>query len=196
MTFNLRLFKVDLYLLYSRIDEFLFHWNLGLYLLECKKSGVTAIPALGYQMISDYFPDSEDQLVDLITGGTPWSNMNKLNVFSPDHLEATNYNYGRHLANPTGHVIYPKEDTVLNLHYKYLSFERVFIRHQALHHKLGARDKSEGFGHRYSFSREKLMDDWHAFAAAAIDDVRVLSLGERKQHHPVASLWWHGTSGD
>src|SRR5690606_27797257 len=57
--------KAD-WVIMTAIDEFLIPTdnakkNLTEYLINCRKKGVTAIPALGYQMISDEFPTTNQQ---------------------------------------------------------------------------------------------------------------------------------------
>src|SRR5262249_51259652 len=51
------------------IDEHLFHPRLAHYLKASKRAGVTIIPALGYQMVSDAFPPPDVQLSHWLTMG-------------------------------------------------------------------------------------------------------------------------------
>src|SRR5262245_52701347 len=63
------------------IDEHLYHPDLTGYLLSCKNQGVTIIPALGYQMISDEFPADSALLCRNVTQGAVDPLISKLNLF-------------------------------------------------------------------------------------------------------------------
>lgn len=111
------------------IDEHLCHSGERAYLSSCKAAGVTAIPALGFQMISDREPMSGQSLARDYRMGTAWEPMMKLSVFNPDAISEINFDPGRHRANPTGQVRFPDADELLLLHYKYMGFERTHRRH-------------------------------------------------------------------
>lgn len=150
------------------IDEHLHHRDLAGYLRRCASEGITIIPALGYQMISDHLP-SGGLLVEQIRTGAPWANMSKMNVFAPYAIEALNFLPGRHRASPVGTIAAPDEDELLLLHYKYLDFERVWRRHQLGGPRMTPVDKQRGLAHRWRFSREELSADWAHFQRRAID---------------------------
>jgi len=96
-------------------------------LLERYKSqGVTLAPALGFQVLSEKFPEADEHLVQSRTWGTPWHTMCKLSIFNPDAIEETNFPTGRHTAKPAGRLKLPKRDELLLFHYKYMGFERTF----------------------------------------------------------------------
>jgi hypothetical protein len=169
----------------TAIDEHLWHPDMAAYLASCRADGVTAIPALGFQMISETFPAPGELLSETRRMGAPYAMMNKLSIFDPDAIEKTNYISGRHVAAPVGRVVYPKADEVLNLHYKYLDRDRVEVRHKLLETGLGSYDRSQQVGRHYSWSRKELDDDWDAFAARAVD-YRDAPLGWAT--HP--ERWW------
>lgn len=153
----------------TAIDEHLFHDDLAGYLQHCLHNGTTLIPALGFQMISDRFPGSGERLCESITTGAPFDKMNKLSIFRPDQIRETNFAVGRHSADPQGNIVFPSRDEVLNLHYKYLDFDRLVRRHKTLASGLGQEDKARGFGHRYHFDESELRSDWNAFQTQAVD---------------------------
>jgi glycosyltransferase involved in cell wall biosynthesis len=169
------------------IDEHLHHPYFLAYLDACKNKGVTMIPALGYQMLSETFPRSNQLLCESLTMGAPWIQMNKLNIFGPDAIEAVNYSLGRHTARPTGNVVAPDRDDLLLLHYKYLGFERTQRRHEECAPKLQKTDLKNGWCHRWSWAREQLQEDWKKFERDLVDvsqpDLRPW------QSHP-APRWW------
>jgi hypothetical protein len=89
------------------IDEHLHHPHLFEYLLRCGNDGITMVPALGYQMLSETVPSGDRLLCESMTMGAPWGQMSKLSIFSPDAIESANFELGRHSAEPTGSVVAP-----------------------------------------------------------------------------------------
>jgi len=171
------------------IDEHLHHPNIGNYLSACKTQGVTVIPALGFQMMSEEFPPPDALLCRTVTMGAPWFGMSKLNIFSPDEIDAPNFEFGRHRAAPTGNVVVPARDEMLLLHYKYLGFERTQRRHEQYRTRQRERDLAMKWGHKYSWSREELRADWDKFSARLIDISRP-DLKPWETH--LEPRWWQG----
>jgi hypothetical protein len=153
----------------TAIDEHLHHPDIVGYLARCRQQGVSAIPALGFQMLTDRFPESTEWLAETQRSGAPYDMMNKLSIFQPDMLEETNYAPGRHSAAPQGRVVYPKADELLNLHYKYLGVDYVRSRHSLLLSGLGERDREAGLGEHYSRSPAELDLELRHFASEALD---------------------------
>jgi hypothetical protein len=153
----------------TEIDEHLYHREFASYLASCRSKGVTIIPALGYQMLSDSFPSADVTLCRSLTRGAPWSQMNKLNIFSPDAVEQINYASGRHSCRPVGNIVLPERDELLLLHYKYLGFERTHQRHEQYAARLREADVAGGFGHKWLWSKDQLRADWQQFEAALVD---------------------------
>lgn len=151
------------------VDEHLHHPDLAGYLRQARSRGITAIPALGYQMLSDTWPDAGSQLATTLTVGAPWYHMDKLSIIDPSAVEEWSFILGRHAARPIGRVVVPAVDEVLNLHYKYLSFERTLARHREEHSGLGPIDLANGWGAQYTWGEEQLREHWEAMRAAAID---------------------------
>lgn len=180
---------VDWYI-YTAVDEFLYApQGLKKYLDECKAKGVTAIPALGYQMVSDTFPHEGESLFSQVKSGCPWDKMNKLSIFNPNEL-TPNFLEGRHTAEPKGNVVYPSKDVLLNLHHKYLGFEKTFQRHTELETKLGRIDKENGWGHRYSWTLEKFKEDWDFFKNHAHENIFAHNYFPEVRHSSLQERWW------
>jgi hypothetical protein len=169
------------------VDEHLYHRDLPTYLTRCKAAGITIIPALGYQMISDRFPSTDKDLAKEVVFGAPWVQMNKLSIFSPDDVTATNYTVGRHAAAPTGNIIAPDREEVLLLHFKYLEFAQVARRHKRFSTRLLERDRANRWGHKYLWSDEELRADWMNVQACAVD-VSSDDLQPWRSHN--APRWW------
>jgi hypothetical protein len=140
------------------VDEHLFHTDLPALLMRYKASGITIVPALGYQMISEEFLRPGDLPCQTFTYGAPWDTCSKLTLFDPSAISEIDYWVGRHRANPKGQVIAPARDELLLLHYKFLGFERTRARHQQLR-----------WGYQYSWSEEEFRRVWREFAGSAID---------------------------
>jgi len=153
----------------TEIDEHLYHPDLRAYLESCKAGGITAIPALGYQMLSETFPPRGVHLCKHLTQGAPWAQMNKVNIFSPGDISSINYSPGRHIAKPLGRVVFPGRDELLLLHYKYLGFENTQRRHEQYGARLRETDVANGWGHRWRWGREELRRDWDQFATRLVD---------------------------
>lgn len=169
------------------VDEHLFHPEGRDYLSRCTSEGVTMIPALGFQMISETRPEDGETLCLTHTIGACWVQMMKASIFNPDTILEMNYSPGRHVANPIGDVKVPRRDEMLLLHYKYMGFAHTHRRHQQLRLGLGSRDMERGWGHRYSWSEDQLKDDWQSVATAAIDTAAIRD--DPEKNYPIPA-WW------
>jgi glycosyltransferase involved in cell wall biosynthesis len=144
----------------GEIDEHLDHPDIVGYLGACSAEGVTAIPALGFQMISRQFPNPDERLCTTLTFGYPRSGMSKLSIFNPDAIEEINYDVGRHRAAPTGRVFTTRRDEVLNRHHKYIDVDYVRGRHRALGARLSREEIEKGLGVHWFHDDEALLRGW------------------------------------
>ncbi|SDY03461.1 glycosyltransferase family 2 protein [Nitrosomonas sp. Nm58] len=158
--------KADWVILCS-MDEHLYHANLLRYLKQCQDAGITAIPAEGYQMVSDSFPDAAGRLCDLITRGMRYKKMDKLCIFNPDAIEETNFIPGRHRANPTGRVVLPEKRDLKLLHYKYLGLDYLVTRYAELRTGLSQVDIEKKWGHQYLLDKERIEKEFLAVQEAS-----------------------------
>jgi len=169
------------------IDEHLYHPEMKAYLAEREREGVTIIPSLGYQMLSEEFPQPGLLLCESLTRGAPFLAASKLNIFSPGAIQATRFGLGRHTADPIGDVVAPARDELRLLHYKYLGFERTQRRHEEYLTRQRKNDLKRGLGYQYSWTRDELALIWSAMAAQLVD-VREPYRLEREDG--AAPLWW------
>jgi hypothetical protein len=153
----------------AAIDEHLHHPSMPTYLDACRARGVTAIPALGFHMISDAVPAPGETLAQTRRTGMPSWEMSKLSIFDPSGLKETNFSAGRHFAEPTGCVVYPETDEVLNLHYKFIDRAYLRERHLVLREGLRDGDLAAGLGQQYDWSAAEFDDAWRRVAEAAVD---------------------------
>lgn len=170
----------------TNIDEHLFHPHFAQYLEEQTAAGVTAIPALGYQMLTPTFPAPDSVLSSDYRTGAPWHEMSKLDLFRPTAIESTGYAPGRHRAAPRGHVVYPERDELLNLHYKYLGIDYILARHRQAQPRRLIKDVCRGWGHRYSFSRDQVAEEFAQFANRSEDYSQVFD----SHNHHTEPRWW------
>src|SRR5260370_38763466 len=124
------------------------------YLAHCRARGVTIIPGLGYQMLSERFPEHKTLLCQSVTRGACYPSYSKLNIFSPNEIDAVNYAPGRHSAAPTGRVVVPERDELILLHYHYLGFERVRKRYAQFSTRKRKDDIVMGLGPQYSWDSQ------------------------------------------
>jgi len=154
----------------TAIDEHLeVKKGMGAYLSDCTHLGITLVPALGFQMLSNDMPATTEHLASTRTLGAPFDDMCKLSVFNPNAILDTNFGVGRHSANPVGILRLPCRDEVLLLHYKYLGFERTYKRHCALNEGLGSHDIAQNYGDQYRWSTEQFRKRWDRFLAQVVD---------------------------
>lgn len=153
----------------TAVDEHIFHPAMPAYLRDCRSAGVTAIPALGFHMVSETVPAQTETLARTRRNGATTWEMNKLSIFDPSALIETNYSPGRHFAEPVGRVRYPEVDAVLNLHYKFIDKAYLAARHQELYRGLRADDVAQGFGAHYDRSEAEFEQIWQRAVAGAID---------------------------
>ena len=131
------------------IDEHLYHPDGIEYFRRCTGAGVTVIPATGYEMASDVFPDQGETLSETIIRGVPAQHMDKLCAFCPDEIESLRYEVGRHQARPTGRVVPPSRQELSLLHYKFLSGAYVVARYAELGARISSADRERGWARHY-----------------------------------------------
>src|SRR5712664_665031 len=78
--------KAD-WVIVTDIDEHLFHPSMLDYLQSSTRCGVTLIPAMGFQMLIEDTPNSDETLCERYTVGAPWMQMMKCSIFSPNIQE-------------------------------------------------------------------------------------------------------------
>ena len=171
----------------TKIDEHFYHRDMKSYLTRCADEGVSCIPALGYQMMAETFPESRELLCETCTMGVPWRRMSKVGIFNPSLIEEMNFAPGRHTAEPLGQVVYPEDDELLMLHYKYLGIEYTHSRHEQCRPRQGNRDIENKWGHKWRWSKRELEADWADFQARVVD-VAMPGSGHKNRHFE--PRWW------
>jgi hypothetical protein len=171
----------------TAVDEHLYHPDFSNYLTRAKQKGVTAIPGLGYEMVSYEFPTPDVHLATAIRYGMPSAGYSKLSLFDPNAIEETNFNPGRHKAKPRGCVRYDSRDELLILHFKWLGADYVRRRTQLLKQGLGTVDREHRWGIHYDASALQIEERLQELHAASFD-----VLDPSVDHHSwyISKRWW------
>jgi Glycosyl transferase family 2 len=161
--------KAD-WVIVTAVDELLYH-PIGLrrYLRWAAWRSITAVPALAFEIVTDRFPALYANLAREHHFGAPLDPYNKLNLFNPNALEETRYEVGRHAATPQGRVRYPRKDSLLLLHYKYLGMDYLSRRYSLLGAQLGSIDRKNKFGYQYDLDSAKLQAEFDRLRREGVD---------------------------
>ena len=169
-------------------DEHLYHpVGLRRYLHVARCRGITAVPALAFQMVADEFPSPGEYLVKTRRSGAPLDHYNKLSVFDPDAVRETRYEVGRHSAALEGRIRYPKRDRLLLFHYKFLGMDYLLRRYALLSSGLGPTDKQNEWGYQYDLGHDVLEAEFAELRRTSLD---VTGAQARKL---VREKWWRTT---
>ena len=128
------------------LDEFVYHPEWSSYLDEQKELGVTVIQALGFDMISESFPEATADLATTLTHGVRNIQMDKTPLFDPTAIEQMNHTVGRHRCAPVGRVKLPQSYRMQLRHYKALGLDYVVARSHALASRFSSEDLGRGWG--------------------------------------------------
>jgi Glycosyl transferase family 2 len=150
------------------IDEFLYHPDLRGYLDRCRQEGITVIDTIAYEMVTDALPPANLPLTESVICGVREPFYDKLCMFDPDAIAATNYTPGRHRAAPVGSVKWPPSRAVTLVHYKRLGVEHLVERYGYLKHGLRSRDLSMRWGEQYLMSRGDIEREFRRFRRDAV----------------------------
>ena len=174
------------------VDEHLYHADFSGLLKKYRTKGITAVPALGYQMVSDSFPDTSGRLCDVVRRGMPWNMMNKLLVFDPNAIESIGFGLGIHDASPVGRVAYPGRDELRLLHFKYLGLPYLIARRAELGSRLKSADVERGLGIKYLRSESKTRA---AFEEVTRNAVTAVGPGSAPLEEHGTERWWRVSPG-
>ena len=171
------------------IDEHIVHPDLGGYLSKCLETGITAIPALGYQMFVEEYPRPGEHLCETRTNALPDPTDCKLVVFSPIAIKEINFAVGGHAAQPTGRVIMPARDELLLQNYQILGIDYTLERFAELRTGLGQSDHTRGWGFHYGWTREEMKRMFARLPEQGVNTEIVLH--KTWKNYPCPE-WWKG----
>lgn len=156
------------WVLICNIDEHVYHPNLKAYLMGCGSRDITVIQPVGYEMISDKFPEPECNLLNQVKLGKRETALDKPELFNPNSITDINFAIGRHTAMPTGDVREESSRRVRLLHYKYMGIEYLVSRSAELQTGLRTKDIQRQWGNQYLFSKERHVKQFNAIKRDAI----------------------------
>lgn len=172
------------------MDEFLVHPDWHCYLGEQKRAGITIIPAVGYDAISENFPGCGADLVATITRGERNTHLDKASILDPDAIEQINYTVGRHCSSPVGRVIWARPRHYVQLrHYKSLGLEYVQRRTKALGSRVTDEDRSLGWGAHYFRDEDTIRADFQRQLTEA-KPIPTPSAVETPRKEAQRKRWW------
>ncbi|HKQ37758.1 MAG TPA: glycosyltransferase family 2 protein [Verrucomicrobiae bacterium] len=128
------------------LDEFVYHPDWCSYLDAQKEAGVTVIQAVGFDMISESFPEPTADLATSLTCGVRNIQMDKTPLFDPVAIEQMNHIVGRHRCTPVGRVKLPQSYRMQLRHYKALGLDYILTRSHALAGRFSEEDLARGWG--------------------------------------------------
>ena len=174
----------------TAVDEHLYHpAGLEWYLRAARWRGITAVPALAFQMVTDAFPSPEEHLARTRRLGAPLDHYNKLNVFDRNAVSETCFAVGRHTAELEGGIRYPQRDRLLLFHYKFLGRDYLLRRFAQLRDRRGASDKKNEWGHQYDLASDVLQAKFAELRSIALI---ATSAQARKL---LRKKWWRPVEG-
>jgi hypothetical protein len=159
----------DDWVIICNIDEHFYHPDMRGYLADCASRGVTAIPSLGYNMITRAFPGPDERLCESVRYGARFLSTDKLAAFNPTQVRETNFRTGRHSSHAEGNVVFPDRIEVLLMHFKYLGIDYVLDRHAQLGARLKKADISKKLGYHYFWDEATVTKKFDELRTRAVE---------------------------
>jgi hypothetical protein len=146
------------YIIICDCDEFLFHEDMITFLEEKKKQGVTLFKPIGYDMVTEKFPDV-GSITEQIKTGVRSELLDKCAMFSPDAISEINFGFGCHTANPTGNVSISQHEIKM-LHYKNLSLEYLLEKKNISKGRVPEQYAKAGIAKHYFYPDQQTIDSY------------------------------------
>lgn len=144
------------------VDEWLYHPQLIPFLQEAKEKSVTAFQCIGYNMISEFTPNSQHSLLRDVRAGVRAPSFDKTIIFDPNRIEEINYEVGAHAALPVGELSFDRVSLKL-LHYKYMGLSYMIERYRQMGERLSQHNRKFKLGHHYLFSTRKIRKEYESY---------------------------------
>jgi len=143
------------------MDEFIYTKNLKEFITEFNESDSTILKPIGYDMmINDFDITNSDDLINDVKNGNRHDHFDKLCMFKPNQIKEINYNFGCHVANPTGNIKYFNKEVKL-LHYKKVGLSYYLNKMFQYKKRVSKFNKDRRLGYQYNFSKEKHITDFN-----------------------------------
>ena len=153
------------YVIIGDTDEFLYHKNMGDFLIKSFSEGYTFFKPHGVHMIADEELElkPEDNIFDLVKYGVPVDVMNKPMMFDCNKIKEINYSLGAHFANPIGEIKTYQEEDLKLLHYKYVGLKNHLKKCKPKGERLSDFNLKHNCGTYYLYSDEQNIDDYRHY---------------------------------
>ena len=171
------------------IDEFLQHPAPLEALGALKREGATVVRAVGWEMVSDGFPEAAP-LTAAAPLGVRNPRLDKTALFDPAAIEAIGYGPGRHAVAPSGRVQWARRVSFDLLHYKRLGLDYLLPRYAELDDRRGAEDRLRGWGKHYEKQTDRLVAEQGRLSEGArpVELASAVRLGHAREVLPGCML--------
>lgn len=140
------------YVIVCDMDEFLYDEHLVEKLLQAKEQAIIMPMVIGYNMMSDDFPNDYDQpITSQVKHGVKSCRFDKNIIFDPKRVKEINYRPGAHICYPQfyeGTVTDPLMELKL-LHYKYLGRDYLYQKHEGYMNRMSEISREKKHGYEY-----------------------------------------------
>ena len=142
-------------------DEFIYHPNLVEFLTTTKQALYCPI---GYQMVSEKFPEYNKLITDQIKNGTAEPMYSKPCLFSPRDIKRCHYSIGAHTAKFTSindEVLSPYTNNELKcLHYKNISYDYRSNKNKRNLNRMQDTEVIKKIGMHYDITEDQALDEF------------------------------------
>lgn len=159
----------------SDVDELLYCDNLEKFITD--NAGYSVFTPIGYNMVSDYFPKTNNQIYDEIKYGCYHPPSCKPVLFNPNRVIEINYSPGAHYTKNeiiVGNMWHWYDHHAMNhaypiklLHFKFLGLNYVIDRYKALEKRISSINKENNWGMHYTKSASQICDEFQLIKNAS-----------------------------
>jgi hypothetical protein len=145
------------------LDEFMYSpRGIRNTLKDMKRRGYTICKPIGYNMVSETFPEKSEKLLwEVCSNGFRDKTFDKVTIFNPNEISEMKYGPGAHLCSPRGNVVWYDDKDVYLLHYKWLSLQYVLDRYKEYSERMSKINIEKKWGVQYSRPIGKTKSDFN-----------------------------------
>ena len=152
------------YVMLVDVDELIYHDNVVNYLKETKYSAYLPV---GYNMISEDFPNLDISITDQIKDGVFDHMYNKPVIFNPNIIKDVEYRLGSHKATfyDADGIVTPIQSELKMLHYKNVGFDYRLNRHKLFSKRMSDFNQKTSSGIHYTWDTKTQKDEFNDILA-------------------------------
>lgn len=136
------------YVIVCDMDEFVYHENISDKLKDFYAKGYSLIKTDGFNMISENYPETDEQLTSIVKNGVRFEPYSKICIFDPAKIRDINFSAGCHQIRPRGDCSLHVSDIKL-LHYKFLGRDEYVKRQLQYKQRMSKINIQNGWGAHY-----------------------------------------------